>query len=89
MKLGKLGNDLFEKFVKTLDVSEKLCLEVINRNVIAYSFIKDEEFLSLGCEQENLDILLALTFAREDGDRSALKDSEISMLRNSYNIWVK
>ena len=89
MKLGKLGNDLFEKFVKTLDVSEKLCLEVINRNVLAYSFIKDEECLSLGCEQENLDMLLGLTFAREDGDRSTLKDSEISMLRNWYNIWVK
>ena len=89
MKLGKLGNDLFEKFVKTLNVSEELCLEVINRNVFAYSFIIDEECLSLGCEQENLNLLLGLTFAREDWDRSTLKDSEIAMLRNSYNIWVK
>lgn len=47
----------------------------------------DEKCLSLGCEQENLNTLLALTFAREDWDRSALKDSEIDILKDSYNIF--
>lgn len=85
--LGKLGADLLEKFIETLDVSKKLCLEIINRNVLAYTFITDEEGLNLRCKEENLNTLLSLTFFREDWDRSTLKDSEIDILKDSYNIF--
>lgn len=62
---------------------------MISRNTMAYSFIMDEECLDLGCEEENLNMLLGITLFRDDYDREPLKEEEIKILRDSYNIIYK
>ena len=53
---------------------------------MAYIFITDETCLSLSSKKENLDKFLKITLFREAEDYSSLKDSEIKMLHDEYNI---
>ena len=75
--------------MKTLRITEELAQEMISRNTMAYSFIMDEECLDLGCEEENLNMLLGITLFRDDYDREPLKEEEIKILKDSYNIIYK
>lgn len=88
-KIGINGMKLLNKYEETLRITKKLANEIVNRNVIAYSFITDEECLNLCCEEENLNMLLGITLFRDDYDREPLKEEEIKILRESYNINYK
>ncbi|WP_343009713.1 hypothetical protein [Clostridium celatum] len=84
--LGNLGGMLLKRYSKILKIPERLAEEIINRNIFAYKFITDENCLVLGSKEENLNILLAITLHREDYDREPLKEEEVKILEDTYNI---
>ena len=71
-----------------LDISIYLGEEIINRNWASYIFITDEDCLSLGDTKENMNILLKLTFFREDDDWTPLGEREVKILDEEYNIRI-
>ena len=88
LKLGERGQKLFDKYIEILDISIYLGEEIINRNWASYIFITDEDCLSLGDTKENMNMLLKLTFFREDDDWSPLGEREVKILDEEYNIII-
>lgn len=74
------------RYQQVLQVKEELVEEIFKRDVVAKKYISDEICLSLSSDEENLNMLLGLTLFRDDYDRSPLKDEEIKILKESYNI---
>ena len=81
-----MGEQLLWDYEEKLKIDRELSNEIIQRNWLAYIFITDETCLSLSSKKENLDRLLKITLFREAEDYSSLKDSEIKMLHDEYNI---
>ena len=88
LKLGKRGQKLFNKYIELLDISIYLGEEIIIRNWTSYIFITDEDCLSLGSTKENMNMLLKLTFFREDNDWTPLGEREVKILDEEYNIRI-
>ena len=88
LKLGERGQKLFDKYIEILDISIYLGEEIISRNWAAYIFITDEDCLSLGDTKENMNMLLKLTFFREDNDGTPLGEREVKILAEEYNIII-
>ena len=87
--LGIIGSKLMYKFIEVLGIEEELANEIINRNLVAYSFINDEECLNVGSLDENLNILLGITLFRDPWNYEELTTKEIKILKESYNIEIK
>ena len=88
LKLGERGQKLFDKYIEILDISIYLGEEIIIRNWTSYIFITDEDCLSLGDTKKNMNMLLKLTFFREDDDWTPLGEREVKILDEEYNIIV-
>ena len=86
LKLGERGQKLFDKYIEILDISIYLGEEIIIRNWTSYIFITDEDCLSLGDTKENMNMLLKLTFFREEDDWTPLGEREVKILYEEYHI---
>ena len=89
MKLGKEGQQIFNQYVETLDISREDAERIIKLNKSAYVFLTGESGLRMRKSNTKLSMLLRTTIFRKYDDFEPIRDEEIQKIKEHYNIEIR